>query len=285
MARDLVLDTDIGSDVDDLLALATILGSPSLTLRGVTTVYGDTTLRARMVARACRVAGVTVHPILAGLSQTRSGREVWWAGHEGQLMPELESETIDTEPSAVALLSGSPTVAAVGPLTNIAAAVRDPGHAITELFIMGGNFQGDRAEHNIRSDADAAADVFASGVSTTAVGLDQTTRVRVDQAVASELESSGPFGKLLAAEIRQYWEFSGENSNVPHDPIAIVMITDPELFRFDTGSVKVSTTGANPGFTTFSPDADGPHRIVADLDVGRVSELITTRMLAAARRS
>jgi len=44
---ELVLDTDIGSDVDDLLALAMILGSPELSLRAVTTVYGDTALRAR----------------------------------------------------------------------------------------------------------------------------------------------------------------------------------------------------------------------------------------------
>ena len=49
-----VLDTDLGSDVDDILALAVILGSPELRLHGVTTVYGDVVLRARMTARAMR---------------------------------------------------------------------------------------------------------------------------------------------------------------------------------------------------------------------------------------
>jgi len=285
MTTDLVLDTDIGSDVDDLLALATILGSPELWLRAVTTVYGDTTLRARMVARACRMAGVTVHPILAGLSQTRSGREVWWAGHEGRLMADLESEVIDTEPSAVELLSSSTTVAAVGPLTNIAAAVQNPDHTISELFVMGGNFRGDTAEHNIKSDADAAAAVFGSNVPITAVGIDQTTRVRIDNSVASDLEGCGPFGTLLAAEIHQFWNFAGESSNVPHDPIAVLMITHPECFAFRSGRVAVDTIGNSAGLTSFTPDASGPHQIVTDLDEARVSELISSRMLAVAQQA
>jgi purine nucleosidase len=283
MTTDLVLDTDIGSDVDDLLALATILGSPSLRLRGVTTVYGDTTLRAQMVARACRVAGRNVHPILAGLERTRSGREVWWAGHEGQLMPDLHTEAIDSEPSAVQFLAASTTVAAVGPLTNLAAAVEEPDHRIGELFIMGGNFTGDRIEHNISSDADAADAVFCSPVPTTAVGLDQTTRVRIDNSVADALDQCGAFGTLLAAEIRQYWNFSGAGFNVPHDPIAILMITDPDLFEFSTGRVEVLTTGEDVGRTVFAPDDSGPHRIVSDLDEDRVPALISERMVAAAR--
>jgi hypothetical protein len=55
--RKVVLDTDIGSDVDDLLALAMLLGSPEWELAAVSTVYGDTVLRARIVRRAYRLAG------------------------------------------------------------------------------------------------------------------------------------------------------------------------------------------------------------------------------------
>jgi purine nucleosidase len=180
-------------------------------------------------------------------------------------------------------LSTSTTVAAVGPLTNVAAALGDPAHQVRELYIMGGNFVGDRVEHNIRCDADAAAAVFSAGVATTVVGLDQTTRVRIDNAVAAELEACGAFGALLAAEIRQFWDFTGEPSNVPHDPIAIVMITDPELFAFHTGRVVVTTTGDDPGHTAFTVEEGGPHRIAVDLDVESVSTIIRDRMLNVAR--
>lgn len=278
---DLVLDTDIGSDVDDLLALAVIFASPSLSLRGVTTVYGDTTLRAQMVARACRLSDHLVRPIIPGLTATRSGREVWWAGHEGALMPDLGSESIDADADAVRLLAQSETVIAVGPLTNLAAAVDSRSTLCRDFYVMGGRFTGPGAEHNIRSDADAAAAVFASGVRTTVVGLEQTTRVRVGNEVADALAAHGEFGALLAAELRQFWDFAGETSNVPHDPIAVLMLTDPELFAFAIGRITVVTEGDDAGVTTFVAEDGGPHRIVVDLDEAAVAETITARLVAA----
>ena len=85
----MTLDTDIGSDVDDSLALAMILGSPHLGLQIVTTVYGDTAFQARIVHRAYALAGRSPPPIAAGARETRSGKPVWWAGHEGALMADL----------------------------------------------------------------------------------------------------------------------------------------------------------------------------------------------------
>ena len=86
---ELTLDTDIGSDVDDLMALAMVLGSAEMNLRAVTTVYGDTLLRARIVRRAYGVALRTAPLVAPGARETRSDRPVWWAGHEGALMPDL----------------------------------------------------------------------------------------------------------------------------------------------------------------------------------------------------
>lgn len=279
---DIVFDTDLGSDVDDLLALALIFASPSLSLRGVTTVYGDTTLRAQMVARACRLSDHLVRPIIPGLAATRSGREVWWAGHEGALMPDLDSESIDADADAVLLLARSETVVAVGPLTNLAAAVETDSPRCKDFYLMGGRFTGPGTEHNIVSDADAAAAVFDSGVRTTVVGLEQTTRVRVGNDVAEELAARGEYGALLAAELRQFWDFAGETSNVPHDPIAVLMITDPGLFTFADGRVSVETAGDDTGVTTFLAEDGGPHRIVVDLDEAGVAAAITDRLVAAA---
>lgn len=160
----------------------------------------------------------------------------------------------------------------------MAEAVEQPGRVVEHLFLMGGDFSLSKVEHNIKCDVDAAAVVFASGVPATVIGLDQTTRIRLGGAVVAEIEAAGPLGQLLAAEMRQFWKFTAEDSNVPHDPAAVLMLTDPELFTFATGRIEVDPTG----LTRFTP-GDGPHRIVADLDTGRVGRRIVDRILTACR--
>ena len=142
------LDTDIGSDVDDLMALAMVLGSAEMNLRAVATVYGDTLLRARMVRRAYAVAGRPAPPVAAGAREARSGRPVSWAGHEGALVPDLASEPVDETLDATAVLRASTVVAAVGPLTNVADALDGP-HSVEQLVIMGGDITSGKPEHAI----------------------------------------------------------------------------------------------------------------------------------------
>jgi len=165
-----VLDTDIGTDVDDALALSVLLGSPEIDLVAVTTVYGDTLLRARMVTRLLALAGRRGVAVRAGLRETRAGRDIYWAGHEGSTMPGLEQEVVvdaDDPAAAIRLLvdtvRGNPgrvSVLAVGPLTNIGAAITlDPVFAadVAEIVIMGGHFGAarpatalGRAQHQVR---------------------------------------------------------------------------------------------------------------------------------------
>ena len=82
MLLPLLLDSDLGSDVDDELALALLWGSPEVDLRGVCTTYGDTVLRARIALRMAELTGRAVE-VAPGEQETASGRDVWWAGIEG----------------------------------------------------------------------------------------------------------------------------------------------------------------------------------------------------------
>lgn len=279
-----VIDTDIGSDVDDLLAIGVILGSHDLVAAGVTTVYGDAPLRARLVAAVFAAAGVRPPVIAAGLEQTRSGREVWWAGHEGSSIAEIDAFRYDHDRDAIDLLAASRTVVSIGPLTNIAAALEHPRCETRAIVMMGGAFD-ERTEHNIRSDIDAAAVVFGSGVEVVTVGVEQTERLRFEETELADLP--GALGALLDSEVRRYWSFAAQSWNTPHDPIALVMLARPDLFTFARGTITVTreaADGIEAGRTLFTAHADGAHRIVTDYDVAAVAHEISVRIRAACNR-
>ena len=280
-----ILDTDIGSDVDDALALAQLLGTPSVDLVGVTTVYGDTLLRAQLASRIAATAGrrVSVH---AGRRETLSGSPVWWAGHEGALHRDLDREPVE-EQDAVAFLveqvlaqPGELDVVAIGPLTNIASAITahpEFAGAVRHLCAMGGNFGSDEPEHNVRSDVDAARTVFASGIPTTVSGLEVTTRVQIDRARLDRIAAADELGALLLAEIKEWWRYTGAEWNVPHDPVAVLTLTEPAHFGFsEPGRVTVDADGR-----TLFAEGGGNTRIVRTLDTEVVPDRIVTAILTA----
>src|ERR1700730_14965412 len=139
MPLPVLLDTDIGTDVDDCLALALLLGSPELEPIGITCVYGDVALRARMVHKLLTLAGKPDVPVRLGVREPLLGqRAVYWAGHEGVglldaadlELPLADEHAIDFLVRTVLDRPGAIHLVAIGPLTNIALAVkREPGLA------------------------------------------------------------------------------------------------------------------------------------------------------------
>lgn len=280
-----VLDTDLGTDVDDAMALALLLGSGEVDLAAVTTVYGDTLLRARLVQRYAGLAGRRL-PVWAGESATRSGREVWWAGHEGSLHPGLEAEHVEAGDGAASLITAVTSqpgrdVLAIGPLTNLAAALEQaPGMigAARGFWLMGGDFAAPEPEHNIRSDVDAAAAVFDSGAPIVIAGVDVTRTVRVEARQLEQIAGAGRLGAALAADIDQWWKFWNETWNVPHDPVATLALLRPDLVTLsEPGCVHVS----DDGVTTHEVRPGGNVRVVVGLDAVRVAEEIVARIVRA----
>lgn len=275
------LDTDIGTDVDDVLALALILGSDEAEVPLVTTVYGDVELRARIVAKAYAAAGRPAPRIVPGRRETLSGREVWWPGHEGSTIDDLDTQVFTEGGDAVRELAATDRIVAIGPLTNVAAAVDEPAPRVADIMLMGGEFDRGIVEHNIRCDVAAAQRTFASSAAITVIGLEQTERVRLERSDLDLIGSAGPLGALLANEMERFWEFAAQDYNVPHDPLAVLAVLRPELFAFDRGTVAV----ADDGVTTFAPSPEGRHRIVTDMDARAVASEIRQRILAGAAAS
>jgi len=261
-----VLDTDLGTDVDDLLALLLLAGEPRVDLRAVTTVYGDVALRARLARRVLRLLGRDEVPVHAGCRQPQSGREVWWTGLEGRGVTGLPEERFSPVGAVEALIQaagrdpGQLIVVAVGPLTNLAEALdRNPGWAaaVRGLVVMGGEFARGVPEHNTRADAVAAQKVLSAGIPVRYVGLDVTTTVWFDAADLAEVTAGGGrLADLLVAQVRQWWEYLGEPRCHPHDPLAVLALLEPELFTLRLGRWRVVDAGEQLG--ALAPAQDGP---------------------------
>ncbi|MCS7221444.1 MAG: nucleoside hydrolase [Anaerolineae bacterium] len=235
----IILDTDIGSDVDDALALALLLASPEVELIGVTTVYGDVACRARIAQKLLRLAHREDVPVFPGAGQPISKRPVWWGGHEGEGLlegeewhePVRQDDAIAWLVDAILARPGEITLVTIGPMTNAALALRrEPrlAQAAKAVVSMGGvarvaanALDLPPVEHNIRCDPQAAKEVFEAGWPLTMIGLDVTMRVWITRDDAKRLAATGtPFHQALERLIERWLRFVGHDRAVLHDPLA-----------------------------------------------------------------
>lgn len=246
----IILDTDIGTDVDDAFALALILQSPELDLLAVTTVAGDTRARARLAAKMLHEAGRSNVPVAAGepsppqpIDQTR-----WADGFVGP--PLVKEKAVDLLRREINRRPGEITLVAIGELTNVAALLKsDPaiGKKIKRIALMGGavnhGYGQDPqplAEWNIRSNPAAAQVVFASGVPILMAPLDVTAMLQLDATARHRI-----FTRLTPttnALTLLYYLWNQETPTL-FDPMAVAMLIDPTLCATEPMLIGVDKEG------------------------------------------
>lgn len=258
----IILDTDIGTDVDDCLALALLLGSPEVELAAVTTVYADVLLRARMVLKLLTLRGRHDVPVALGAQSPLLGRvPIYWGGHEGQgLLTEADAALYPVNEHAVDLIvrmvmarPGEITLLPIGPLTNIALAfLREPRLAqnVAGVTLMGGviggagNLHLPWVEHNIRCDPEAAHVVLSSGAPLRIVPLDVTTQVRIRPADVARIRQTGdPYHEAVAHQVDVYPGFAHRGWTFLHDPLAAASLLDPSLVGWEPVRALIETEG------------------------------------------
>ncbi len=273
----IIFDTDMGTDVDDCLALALILSSPEVSLEGVTCVYGDVDLRARMVLKLLQLHGHPPVPVTVGAREPMLGRRpVFWPGHEGVglLEPGDEELVPDAEHAAdfiVRMVSENPGqihLVAVGPLTNVALAfLKEPRlpQQLAHLTIMAGAIRGDSGfdlpyvEHNVACDPEAAHVVLSAGAPTTLVPLDVTTKVEITRDGVDRVRAGGTaFHEAVARQVELYPRFAEEGRTFLHDPLAVGALLAPETLSTRSLHVDVELEGRYAAGATLVriPDED-----------------------------
>lgn len=279
-----ILDTDIGTDVDDALALAVLLGSKEVDLIGITTVYGDARLRSTIAMYMCSLANRAV-PTYVGKSKPISGRETWMSGSEGKNFKDLASfipqstSAVDFLIDAVIAHPKTIDVIAIGPLTNIACAIQSNKHfeeKVKRVWIMGGDFTQSKVEHNFKCDIDAARVVLESQVPISILDLPsaQKTIIGIDE--IKEIRNAPVFGEILYSEIMSWIQPRNQDWTIPHDPIAVLSLLAPEYFESSpAGKVKIDTEGIS--FWNKSPEGNVmlTNPIHPELAVKKMIELIT----------
>lgn len=210
--KPVILDTDIGDDIDDAFALALILRSPELKLLGVVTAFGDTTLRAHQAARMLASAGRSDIPIGIGVptpTKTKFTQAEFGRADKHIIKP---IDGVDMLLNAARQQPGKVTLIAIGPLINIGAAIdRDPAsfRKFKEVIVMGGSIHHGYGTHaaepewNTRNSPAETRKLLASGVPVYLFPLD-STQIVLPKDIENQLyASTDPLNKDLAEVLHE----------------------------------------------------------------------------------
>jgi purine nucleosidase len=311
----IVIDTDVGADPDDALALILALASPEVDVRGVTIVSGDVSWRARIATRLLGMAGRSDVPIFLG-----HGEPVEMSGAEGEGLLDRPyhgpEATVQTTPAVDWLLAesrrGSFHLVAIGPLTNVAAAIeedREFAGRLLGLTVMGGLLD-ERAmpiawqraiqergatawpDYNTMCDPAAALTVARCGMPITWVTLDATMRAPLCAAARGLLPPDHPLGAALGRMIDAWhaaWfptalpppddpsPLSADAVAILHDPLAVAALFANEWLRLRPTRLAYSI---EDGIFRLREQPDGvPGRLAAEVDGAGFEAFLVARIM------
>jgi inosine-uridine nucleoside N-ribohydrolase len=278
----ILLDTDIGTDVDDAVCLAYLLARPDCDLLGITTVTGEAESRASLASVLCRAAGKDI-PIYPGFETPMKIGQKQLRAQQAAALPRWPHETRFSKGEAVRFLRdtihanpGEIILLTVGPLTNVGYLFQEhpevPG-LLKALVSMGGMFnenspEKDRIEWNTSGDPHATEIVYHSRVALhRSLGLDVTQRVVLSDREVRERFTSPLLQPVL--DFAEIWFATFYPAITFHDPLAAAVIFDDQICTFQRGEVTIDMD-ERPGRTCWQPGGTGaPHEAAVSVDPHR----------------
>lgn len=280
-----LLDTDIGTDVDDAVALAYLLTHPDCELLGITTVTGEAEKRAALASVMCRAAGKDI-PIYPGAGHPMQGEQRQPKAQQAAALPGWPHEAnfpmnqaIDFLADTIRAHPGEVTLLTIGPLTNagmLFSTYPDVTELLAGLVMMGGNFdetgpEAGRVEWNVASDLDASALTYKAPIRLhRSLGLNVTQKVMMSAEDVRKKFTAPLLRPVL--DMAEIW-FAGFYPFITyHDPLAAATIFEPDLCSYQQGIVTLDNTD-QPGKTIWQPGGpDAPHQVAMTVDVDRYFE-------------
>jgi purine nucleosidase len=256
-----IIDTDIGDDIDDAFAIALALKSPELEILGISTTFGDTEARAKIVDRLLGEAGRADIPVLAGVpTHTTNVMNQRRYGESGRFAKASHPSAVDFILEQIRRYPGRITLIAIGPLINVGALIdKDPATflKLKRVVMMGGSIKcgygelwfcpqrGPDAEWNIINDIPSAQKLFLTGVPLYVMPLD-STQLKLDETKRAYLFKQGT--PLTDALTLLYHEW-GQQTPTLFDPVTVAFILDPKICPVESMHIRVD----DKGFTRREP--------------------------------
>jgi purine nucleosidase len=262
----ILLDTDIGTDIDDAWALGYALNSPTLELVGVTTSDGDTAARARLACKLLHRLGRTDVPVAVGrptppVPSDRIDFQFAWAEDFRDYNPiatsavEFLADTIRKNPRQI-------TLVAVGPLFNIGDLVRrhpDVIPLVKRVVLMSGSIGASAyspaaiPEWNVKLAIPEAQAVYSAAWPLTIVPLDSTTYVRLEDRERDALRKTNTRLTVALETLLRLWTDRPDTRMTLHDQLALAETQEPGRFfgRCEPMPVRVD----RDGYTRVDPSA------------------------------
>lgn len=252
----IIIDTDIGDDIDDAFAIALALRSPELQILGITTTFGDTEERAKLVDRLLGEAGREDIPVAVGISHPEI-KTTWTQrayAEGGHFARKTHPAAVDFILSQIRQHPGEITLVTIGALINVGAIIdKDPQtfHQLRRVVAMGGSIyrgygdlgytkpRGPEPEWNIKLDVPSTRKVLASGVPFFMMPLD-STQLKLDEVKRAILFQAGT--PLTDALTLLYYEW-GQETPTLFDPMTIAFIVDPKLCPVTPMHIVVDDNG------------------------------------------
>lgn len=295
--KSVIVDTDIGTNVDDAFALLLALNSPELECTAVTLVAGDLQVRsmcAVALLERLRSTDPTLRLARGHMEPLTRGKSFRWLGLEGRGIevwsPEsfyrIEDDAVDLVIQEAAKPGGISLIA-IGALTNIASAFRlAPGLAsrVNEIFCMGGScaaLDGKTFayENNFGVDPDAADEVLASGVASTVIGTNVTRKIALSREHRHALAESGcDLERLLWRMTCNWLEGMDRDAVFLHDPVAAAAAIDDSFLEFARARPVFEVTAVGKtGRVAWEQDESSPVRVATGIDVPGFWEIFSSR--------
>jgi purine nucleosidase len=280
MSEKILLDTDIGSDIDDAVALAYLLANPACELLGITTVTGEAKKRAMLASALCIAAGRDIpiypgaeEPLLTAQAQPLApqARALGNWDHRTEF---LDGEAVEFMRRTIRRHPGEITLLTIGPLTNIALLFRtDPEipRLLKRVVSMCGAYTNRFAntamvEWNVVVDPHAAAIVYKAGVGLhRSVGIEVTGQVTMPSAEVRERFTGGILDAVR--DFSEVW-FEERELLTFHDPLVAVTLFHDDVCTFERGTVLDVELKSDwvKGQIFWVPADNGRHEVAVAVD-------------------